>query len=69
MTQRENDRFLTIRQVQDLTSLARSTIYAAMKGGLGIPLFPKPIRLGRRSAWRERDIRRWMAERVAESVN
>lgn len=69
MTQTPEDRFFTILQVQDLTSLSRSTIYAAMEGRDAVPLFPKPIRIGRRVAWLEKEVRLWMAERIAESVS
>ncbi|OUL12141.1 helix-turn-helix transcriptional regulator, partial [Escherichia coli] len=31
--------------------------------------FPKPIKLGRSSRWRESEVKRWLTERIAESCN
>ncbi|OOC74140.1 hypothetical protein BWP21_08185 [Escherichia coli] len=29
--------------------------------------FPKPIKLGRSSRWRESEVKRWLTERIEES--
>ena len=48
------------KEVESLTGLSRSTIYAMMSAGE----FPKPIRLGRRAvAWRASDIANWLSSR------
>ena len=46
--------------VEELTGLARSTIYAMLLRGE----FPEPIKIGRQAvAWRRSDIERWLAAR------
>lgn len=47
-------------EVERLTGLSRSTIYAMMAN----ETFPKPVRIGRRAvAWRESDLATWQASR------
>ena len=53
------------KQVEEITSLSRSTIYDMMSKGL----FPKPVRLGaQRVAWRERDIVEWLESRYVNAA-
>ena len=50
------------RQVEELTGLARSTIYELMHRGL----FPVPVRLSKRAVgWRYREIEAWINSRRA----
>lgn len=50
------------REVERLTALSRSRIYALMATGD----FPKPVVLGAMSvAWLEIEIREWIASRIA----
>ena len=57
-------RFIRRPEVQSLTGLSRSGIYARTREGT----FPAPIRIGERAiAWLETDIHQWMADRVAAS--
>ncbi len=50
-------------QVEGLTALSRSRIYAMMAVGD----FPKPVRLGEKSvAWVLSDIQSWIEARIAE---
>jgi prophage regulatory protein len=52
------------KQVEALTSLSRSRIYALMADDQ----FPKPIRLGSMSvAWVMADIEAWITARISES--
>lgn len=47
-------------EVEAITGLSRSTLYAQMKDGT----FPRPIRLGARAVgWRKSDIEKWLSER------
>ncbi len=47
-------------EVERITLLSRSAIYAAMDAGE----FPRPVRIGRRAvAWRLADIKAWLASR------
>ena len=53
-------RFLRRADVEELTGLSRSTIYASMEAGE----FPRPVRIGRRAvAWRQEDIQEWADSR------
>jgi prophage regulatory protein len=48
---------LKIKQVQDRVSLSRSSIYKM----LNREEFPKPIKIGARTAWSEASITQWIA--------
>lgn len=51
------------REVERLTALSRSRIYALMATGD----FPKPVQLGTMSvAWLEAEIHEWIASRIAD---
>ena len=53
-------KFLRREEVERLTTLSRSTIYALMGSGE----FPRPFSTGRRSvAWRADEIAEWIATR------
>lgn len=56
-----NERLMRRKEVEQVTSLSRSTIYKYMSEGI----FPKPVRLGSRVAWKESDIRDWIESREA----
>ena len=59
------ERFLTLRDVERLTSLRKSTIYALIQRGE----FPKPVTItARRVAWVSSEIQAWIAVRVGEAV-
>ncbi|MGB0733316.1 MAG: helix-turn-helix transcriptional regulator [Pontibacterium sp.] len=54
-------RLIRRSEVERLTGLARSTIYARMEQGT----FPRPVSLGGRSvAWRSDEINAWIEERI-----
>lgn len=49
--------------VEILTGLSRSTLYAMMAEGT----FPKPVKLGKRAVgWREVDLSNWLESRSTE---
>ena len=60
-----NDRLLRRREVEEITGLARSSLYRYMQEGD----FPRPVRVGPAAVrWRASDITGWMASRpVARS--
>jgi prophage regulatory protein len=61
----EGERCLSLRDVEFVTALKKSTIYAKMRLGE----FPKSIRLtDRRRAWLSSEIQTWIANRVAREV-
>jgi prophage regulatory protein len=48
-------------EVERITGLSRSTLYAMMADGS----FPKPVKLGKRAVgWREADIIAWLESRT-----
>lgn len=50
-------KLIRISEVSDITTLAKSTIWAKVANGA----FPKPIKLGANvSVWRESDIAAWI---------
>jgi prophage regulatory protein len=56
-------RFIRRNQVQQITGLSRSSIYAMVADGT----FPKQIKIGRRAvAWLETEIDDWMHERISK---
>ena len=58
-----NMKFIKLRDVMELTSLARSTIYKFVAEGT----FPKQVVLGSNCvAWVESEIHEWLEGRIAE---
>jgi len=58
------NRLLRLKEVMELTSMPRSTIYAYMKKGL----FPQKRNLTKKSvAWREDEIKKWIDSRELAS--
>ena len=60
------DPLLTIKQITAETGISRSTIYRLLQSGA----FPKPISIGQRCIrWQESDIKAWILECKAQSLN
>jgi prophage regulatory protein len=58
----DQDRYLTVSAVSDLTTLSRATIERKVRSGE----MPPPIYISeRRKAWKASSIQQWMAEREA----
>ena len=60
------ERLLSVRQVSDMTSWSRTSIYRLVRDGE----LPKPVRLsgerfGGRVAWRESDVQKYIRARRA----
>lgn len=59
---RKPEKLYRLSEVENLTGLRKSSIYAGMKASP--PTFPRCIRLSTRAvAWRESDIAAWQAQR------
>jgi prophage regulatory protein len=58
-----SERLLRLPEVMGCVELGRSRLYALVAQGS----FPKPIKLGRSSAWIESEITKWVAERIQEA--
>ncbi len=62
--QNRSERFLRLRDVMDMTTLCRSSIYNLIKAGD----FPKNVTvMGKRKAWLESEIEDWMMEKIEQS--
>lgn len=58
------ERLIRLPEVKYLTGLGRSQLYALAARGE----FPAPLKLSRRcSAWREAQVREWIAQRIAQA--
>jgi prophage regulatory protein len=55
-------RFLGARETEQLTSVSRWTLWRWERVGK----FPRSLKLASKRAWIESEVRRWMAERIAE---
>ena len=54
------ERLLRRRQVEEITSMSRSSIYRLMQDGQ----FPRPVKVGCAAVrWRVSDIMRWLTSR------
>lgn len=63
VAQHQQTALIRRKQVEALTALSRSRIYALMAAGD----FPKPVQLGTMSvAWLEAEIHEWIASRIAD---
>jgi prophage regulatory protein len=63
VAQHQQTALIRRKEVERLTALSRSRIYALMASGQ----FPKPVALGAMSvAWLEIEIREWIASRIAD---
>lgn len=56
-------RIIRLKEVIDITGLARSTVYKYVADGL----FPKPVSLGDRAVgWVESEVQEWILARIAQ---
>ncbi len=58
-----NDKLVTMACITTFTGLTDKWFYKLISEGK----FPKPIKLGRSSRWRESEVKRWLTERIEES--
>jgi prophage regulatory protein len=59
------EKFLSIDQVMELTTLKKSTVYRLAREGS----FPQPVRLSpRRSGWVESQVRAWVHQRISAAA-
>lgn len=61
-TEPNTDRLLRLPVVKIITGLGRTSIYEAVARND----FPKPVKLGRLSAWPESEVCRWVEARKAD---
>ena len=58
-----NDKMVDMKFITEFTGLTDKWFYKLISEGK----FPKPIKLGRSSRWRESEVKRWLTERIEES--
>lgn len=58
-----DDQLVDMRFITKLTGLTDKWFYKLIKDGL----FPKPIKLGRSSRWKQSEIEDWLEKRIADS--
>lgn len=58
-----SDKLVDMVFITTLTGLTDKWFYKLIKDGM----FPRPIKLGRSSRWRESEVRQWLTERIEES--
>jgi prophage regulatory protein len=57
----EPDRLISIAGTQQLLSVSRSKLYLMLEAGE----IPRPVKLGRRTFFSEREIQSWIQEKLA----
>ncbi|EAS8986213.1 TPA: AlpA family transcriptional regulator [Salmonella enterica subsp. arizonae serovar 13,22:z4,z23:-] len=58
-----DDQLVDMRFITKLTGLTDKWFYKLIKDGQ----FPKPIKLGRSSRWKQSEIEDWLQQRIADS--
>lgn len=58
-----NDKMMSLAQITAFTGLSDKWFYKQIQLGK----FPKPIKMGTRSAWLEPEVKAWLYERIAAS--
>ncbi|HAW7708401.1 TPA: AlpA family transcriptional regulator [Escherichia coli] len=60
-----NDKLVDMIFITEFTGLSDKWFYKLISEGK----FPKPIKLGRSSRWRESEVQVWLTDRIVESRN
>lgn len=55
------ERLITLNEVEYLTGFKSSFIYQLIKLGR----FPRPVKIGNASRWRESEVQQWIQEQIA----
>ncbi|MGT2539225.1 helix-turn-helix transcriptional regulator [Escherichia coli] len=58
-----DDQLVDMRFITKLTGLTDKWFYKLIKDGL----FPRPIKLGRRSRWKQSEVEFWLQQRITDS--
>ncbi|KMK42235.1 AlpA family transcriptional regulator [Citrobacter sp. TSA-1] len=58
-----DDQLVDMRFITKLTGLTDKWFYKLIKDGQ----FPKPIKLGRSSRWKQSEVEDWLLQRIADS--
>lgn len=58
-----DDQLVDMRFITKLTGLTDKWFYKLIKDGL----FPRPIKLGRSSRWKQSEIELWLQQRITDS--
>lgn len=58
-----DDQLMDMRFITKLTGLTDKWFYKLIKDGL----FPRPIKLGRSSRWKQSEVELWLQQRIKDS--
>lgn len=58
-----DDQLVDMRFITKLTGLTDKWFYKLIKDGL----FPRPIKLGRSSRWKQSEVELWLQQRITDS--
>ena len=58
------DRLIRLPEVERVTGFKKSTLYGWVKEGA----FPRPIQIGRMSAWAESAVLQWVQDRIHQTA-
>ncbi|CAH3576904.1 hypothetical protein AI2796V1_0630 [Enterobacter cloacae] len=58
-----DDQLVDMRFITKLTGLTDKWFYKLIKDGL----FPRPIKLGRSSCWKQSEVELWLQQRITDS--
>ncbi|EPS5531111.1 helix-turn-helix transcriptional regulator [Klebsiella pneumoniae] len=58
-----DDQLVDMRFITKLTGLTNKWFYKLIKDGL----FPRPIKLGRSSRWKQSEVELWLQQRIKDS--
>lgn len=58
-----DDKLVDMRFITKLTGLTDKWFYKLIKDGL----FPRPIKLGRSSRWKQSEVELWLQQRIKDS--
>jgi len=58
-----DDQLVDMRFISKLTGLTDKWFYKLIKDGL----FPRPIKLGRSSRWKQSEVELWLQQRITDS--
>lgn len=57
-----SDRLCSLREVSTILSVSRSKLYELLE----TPDFPRPVKIGRRTHFSEREVQAWIASQLSQ---
>lgn len=63
-TYEPSDRLCSLREVLSILSVSRSKLYELLES----PDFPRPVKIGRRTHFSEREVQSWIASQLSRRI-